>query len=169
MCLEAVRSKQGLKVSHYSGTRTLHPDLNSCEKFQLNTWTPLPNMQHKRSAFNPCLFHGVVYLSGCEVLEAFSPELDALLPVHLPLPESTDCCVYVANDLLVLRSHEFIVKFEAGRKGRLWQVFKKQIPRLMVFQSSQPVVDTARGVLCFIQGGIIVQVDMATGAKIARV
>ena len=128
-------------------------------------------MQYPRTGFNPCVFHGLIYLSGtAPVMEVFSPEQDTLLLAQIPLPEQSQaCCMYVDNDLLVLHSYQTIVKFEAGENGQLRQVTSQQAPPLYKWQYSQPVVERTRGVFFYNQEGKCVQVKMETGEELGRV
>ena len=148
---------------------------NSCEKLelQIDRWIRLPDMQYARWFFNPCVFQGLIYLSGrCDgqVMEVFSPERDILLPITLSLPEKdSPCCVYVDKDLLVLYSESFIVKFEAGPNGQLRQLSQIRVSALHKGQSSQPVVDRTRGMFCMTWEGLCVQVEMETGREVGRI
>ena len=160
----------------YTGTgKSLNRPNKSCERFELqnNRWFRLPDMQYARYAFNPCVFRGLIYLSGaCDarVMEVFSPH-QYTLPVTLLLPEkSSTCCVYVDQDLLVLHSEKYIVKFEAGPNGQLRQVSQQQVPKGLKWQNSQqPVVDRTRGVFFIAIKSKCIKVSMETGEKVRKI
>ena len=127
-------------------------------------------MQHPRGSFNPCFFLAWIYLSGTAgVMEVFSPARDTLLPVQIRLPDSSSHCVYVDRDVLVLHSERCIVRLQAAGDGQLRQLTVVQGPEVSKWQNSQPVVDTVRGVVVFVQFGDCVQVDMETGEEVDRV
>ena len=127
-------------------------------------------MKCSRRAFNPCVFHGLVYLSGnCGVMEVFSPGQDLILPLAFPLPENTAYCVYEDKDLLVLHSWDYIVKFAAGPNGQLQQLSQQLVVGVNKGQNSQPVVDRTRGMVCYIQNGKCMQVEMETGREVGRI
>jgi len=151
---------------------THYPAVNTCEKFQLanNQWTNLPNMKEARFNFNPCLFSGIIYLcgatsSGAAVMEAFSPESDTFLLVQIPVPESNVCCLYADNDLLVVNTAAFIVKFAVGQNGQLVQRSQVQSPSVQKYQNSQPVVDKTNGVFFTTYNGQCLRFNMETGVQ----
>lgn len=131
-------------------------------------------MQQARGHFNPCLFNTLLYLSGrtqsgAQAMEVFSPDHDTLLPLQIPLPENHHCCVFVYNELLVLHSNKYVVKFEAAQDGQLRQRSQVQTSGVNKWQNSQPVVDRTRGVVYLVQAGKCLQVQMETGARIASI
>ena len=100
-------------------------------------------------------------------MEVFNPEQDTMLAVQIPLPDNKNCCVYVDNELLVLHAATFIVKFEMGENGQLKQHSQTTVGVVDKYQSSQPVIDPARRVFFFIQGGKCFQVNMDYGVQIS--
>ena len=119
--------------------------------------------------FNPCLFRGYVYVCGqySYLVEAFSPQTDSFLPLHLQLPENTDCCLYVHNNCLVVHSSEYISKFAAGQEGQLIQCSDFHSQRYAdKYSNSQPVIDPYRKLFFILQDGICVSLSMETGLKV---
>jgi len=66
--------------------------------------------------------------------------------VQIPVPENANSCLYADNDLLVVNTAAFIVKFAVGQNGQLVQRSQVQSPNVQKIQNSQPVVDKAGGV-----------------------
>ena len=129
-------------------------------------------MQQRRYCFNPCLFNGLVYLSGytdstAPMMEVFSPVDDSMLPLQFPLPANNNCIAYVDREILVLHSKSFILKFEVGQDGQLRQTSHTQVDVVGKFQNSHPVISKSRGVFFFIQKGLCIQASMETGAIVA--
>ena len=52
-------------------------------------------------------------------MEAFSLDSDTFLAVNIPVPENHYCCLYVDNDLLVVHSKSYILKFAMEQGGQL--------------------------------------------------
>lgn len=123
-----------------------------------------------RGGFNPCLFHAYVYICGFDsrLVEAFSPQTDIFLPLHLELPDSNCCCLFVHNSFLVVHSYEYIFKFAAtGEAGAL--VLQSQIcsqKPVVKYPNSQPVLDTSRCLYFIIQGYKAISLNMETGVEV---
>lgn len=122
-------------------------------------------MREGRRCFNPCLFNAYVYLcgSGSLSLEAFAPQTDSFLPLQPQLPESSNCCLFVHNNLLVVHSQSYISKFAADRAEQLVQrsQVRSQKPANK-HSNSQPVVDSALGLFFIIQKGQVLGFNIET-------
>ena len=141
--------------------------LHSCEKHQWHhTWTLLPPMQAARGYFNPCLFNGSIYLcgSGSTRLEVFSPQSDQMLPFHLSMPISSNCCVYVEDNLLVVHLDKLILKYRVGQAEQLVQISTTSTEEDVKSPSSQPVVNAILRVYYVVVGSMCYCVNMETGA-----
>lgn len=145
--------KQSDKIDLYSHNRT---------------WKTLPDMREGRCNFNPCLFNGYVYLCGqySQQVEAFSPQTELFLRLQVEVPESTSCCLYVHNSLLVVHSKKCISKFTVGQSCRL--SLQSQV-RSQAFASerfnSQPVVDSSCGLCFIICAGKVFTINLESGAQ----
>lgn len=131
-------------------------------------WKLLPSMKKPRSHFNPCLFNRHVYLCGrgSKLVETFSPQTDSFLPFQLLLPEANKgCCLYVHNDLLVVRTAHNIYKFEAEQPGQIIQQTQLLCPEhnFREYSPAQPVVHPARGLICMLEDWNVVIFSMKTG------
>lgn len=78
-------------------------------------WREVPDMREERYCFNPCLFHGLIYLCGygsC-LIDAFDPELVQFTePQPVPtVPESHFCCVFEQDHTLVVLSYNYVSRF----------------------------------------------------------
>ena len=171
------RSSHGLLALHttllvFGGRYNYgHRGLKTCEKFQLlsNTWTDLPNMKKGRRDFNPCMFGGLVDICGGVRMEAFAPATNTLLPINIHMPETLTCCLYVHNNLLVVNSKNYIVKYAVGPRGQLFEQSRVDTPKVSKYQNSQPVVDRAQGLYFMVWVDKCVQVNMQTGVEGPRI
>lgn len=146
--------------------------LKQCEKFDLKKrrWTSLPDMREARCYFNPCMFNGYVYLCGALLVEAFDPHTNSFATLQLPqLSELYSyCTVYVHNNLLVVHSAFYISKFAAEQETQLVQHCQVTArTTICKHSSSQPVLDTARGLFFIIQENKCLSFNMETGAEIS--
>jgi hypothetical protein len=98
-------------------------------------------------------------------MEAFSPDRDTFLPVQIPVPENTNCCLYVDNNLLVLHSTNYILKFAMEQGGQLIKRSEVKSPSVNKWQNSQPVVDKANGLFFMIQNGQCLRISIETGTQ----
>ena len=164
MSLGAVCSKQATVSSQPGGGRSYTVRLNSCEKYHSLQWTLLPPMKQARSCFNPCLFHGIIYLCGySSLLEAFSQHTEQMLPFQLSMPATGNCCMYVQDHLLAVHLNNNILKLRAGRVGQLVQVSRSSMQEKAMWQNSQPVVNAVLRVYYIVQDYSCYCVHMDTG------
>lgn len=146
--------------------------LKRCEKIDLlsRSWTALPDMKNGRRCFNPCEWDGYIYLCGAGSLhvEVFYPRDDQFLLLQVSLPETDyGCTLYVHNNLLVVHSENFIVKFTAGQSGELKQYSQvKSQAAMYKYTNSQPVVAPASGCFYLFQKRKCVCLNMETGAEV---
>ena len=84
--------------------------------------------------------------------------------MQIPVPENNVCCLYADNDLLVVNTAVFIVKFAVGQNGQLVQRSQVQSPNVQKIQNSQPVVDKAGGVYFITYNGQCKRFNLETGA-----
>ena len=98
-------------------------------------------------------------------MEAFSPDSDTFLPLNITVPENTNCCLYVDNNLLVVNSVSFILKYAVGPGGQLVEQSRVNSPGVNKHQNSQPVVDRTQGLYFIIQGGQCLRFNMQTGVQ----
>ena len=151
---------------YYSGR------LKICEKIELlsRRWRALPDMKEGRRCFNPCDWDGYIYLCGAGSLhvEVFYPRNDQFLPLQVSLPETDyGCTLYVHNNLLVVHSENFIVKFSAGEAGQLEQYSQvKSQAAMYKYTNSQPVVAPASGYFFIFQKRKCLCLSMETGAEV---
>lgn len=130
-----------------TGGRNYAGYLKDCEMLDLTTrmWKHLPDMVEGRSGFNPCLFNRWVYVCGwgSKLLEVFSPNTESFLPFQLTLPETdSGCTLYVRNQLLVVHSGNYIVKFRAKQKGTIVQQSQAKYKSYKEkWSNTQPVLD----------------------------
>lgn len=103
-------------------------------------------------------------------MEAFAPQTDLFLPLHLSLPEARGCCLFVYNDLLVVQSAYYVLKFAEEQKGELilrshiqFQEENRKAP------SSQPVLDPTRRLVFLFQFDQCFVFDIETGAKVQSI
>ena len=102
-------------------------------------------------------------------MEAFSPHSDTFLgPLNITLPEDRSCCLYVDNNLLVVNSTNYILKYAVGPGGQLVEQSRVNTPKVRKIQNSQPVVDRAQGLYFMVQYGKCVGVNMQTGEEVVR-
>ena len=99
-------------------------------------------------------------------MEAFSPDSDTFLPLHITLPEWSAYCLYVDNNLLVVNSENYILKYAVGPGGQLVEQSRVKTPRVYKIQNSQPVVDRAQGLYFMVYEGECVGVKMQTGEEV---
>lgn len=128
-------------------------------------------MRDARYNFNPCLFNECVYVFGLRslLLEAFSPQTDTFLPhqLQLQLLDRTASCLFVHNNMLIVRTSQCISKFAAGRRGKLLQRGQVCTPtHVYQYSNSQPVVDTIRGVYFIIRAGEVLSLNLETGEEV---
>ena len=93
-----------------------------------------------RYCFNPCLFNGSIYLCGfgSTLLEAFSPQTDQMLPFRVSVPaEYSNCCMYVADNRLVVHLNKVILKYRAGQAEQLVQTSTSSTQEYVEWQNSQ--------------------------------
>lgn len=142
---------------------------NTCEQFKLpgDQWNLLPSMKEARGGFNPCMFLGIAYLSGhgSEIMEAFAPQTDTFLPLSIQLPQSSTCCLYVDNHLLVVHLKGFILKFAVGPDGQVVKQSEVASSPFGKVQNSHPIVNKARGLVYMISYGACVSFNMETGVE----
>jgi hypothetical protein len=98
-------------------------------------------------------------------MEAFSPETDKFLLVQIPVPENYECCLYVENNLLVVNSFNFIMKYTMGPDRQLIKQSEVRSPGVHKYLNSQPVVDKAQGLYFFTYNGQCLRFNMETGAQ----
>ena len=128
-------------------------------------------MQEDRAGFSPCLFGGVIYLAGytntTPSMEAFSPDTDTMLSFLWALPQSSDMCVYVGEDLLVVHTSQYTVKYAAGQAGQLVKR-SEEGPRNIIGRSSntQPMVDKTKRTVYVISGDCCNSLNMDSGDAI---
>ena len=169
--MNKARSYHGMLVVDavyvFGGCKSYSGNNKSCEKLPLGTpqWRTLPPMNQTRAYFNPCLFGRLIYLFGVgsSTMEAFTPETDTFLPVNIRLSvESSSCCMYVHNELLVVHQKSYIMKF-AVEGGQL--VKRSEVKTLDVCkdQSSHPVV--VSGHVYMVQWERCVRFKMETGEE----
>ena len=102
-------------------------------------------------------------------MEAFSPDSDTFLgPLNITLPESQACCLYVDNNLLIVNSYTYILKYAVGPGGQLVEQSRVKTPEVGKGQNSQPVVDRAQGLYFMVNGGKCVGVNMQTGVVVVE-
>ena len=102
-------------------------------------------------------------------MEAFSPDSDTFLgPLNITLPEAEPCCLYVDNNLLVVNSVNYILKYAVGPGGQLVEKSRVNTPAVDKYQNSQPVVDRAQGLYFMVFMGECVGVNMQTGEEVVR-
>ena len=102
-------------------------------------------------------------------MEAFSPDSDTFLaPLNITLPEESACCLYVDNNLLVVNSYEYILKYAVGPGGQLVEQSRVNTPAVRKTQNSQPVVDRAQGLYFMVNKGKCVGVNMQTGEVVVE-
>ena len=125
--------------------------MQECEELNmhLGVWKPLPNMREARSGFNPCEFHGYVYICGygSDSIEAFDPVNTAFLPLSAQLPEDTSCLVFVEREQLVVISKNYVTRWSAGQDARLLLGSKAVHPLCNVHCNMAPVVDERSGLV----------------------
>lgn len=107
-------------------------------------WTNLPNMQEASRCFNPCLFQGCIYVCGgdSQLIEAFFLRKSAFLPEKLLLPETClGCCLYISDQLLVVHSKSYILKYVRTQTGQLVQLSQAEGKNgVSKWSNSQPVL-----------------------------
>ena len=90
--------------------------------FPVDTVAPITEMNKSRSDFNPCCFHGFVYLCGgwTPSIEAFSPEscLFTLLQVDLT-DEFSHSITFVDQSELVVMSGTHVTRWKAASGPQL--------------------------------------------------
>ena len=130
-----------------------------------NRWTGLPDMREARAYFNPCLFRGAIYLcgNGSKMMEVFDPETNAIKTLQMTLPESASCCLYVDNDMLVVHSKSYILKYAVRPDGQLAEPTTVRSRAIDKYQNSQPIVDQAKRVFFLINEGNCISFTMETG------
>lgn len=124
----------------------------------------------RQGCFNPCLFHGCVYMcgQGSKLMELFSPQTASFLTVQLKLSEDNPCCLIVHNNLLVVHSKIYISRFAAGKAGELIRHSQRSQTDVNKWSYTQPVVDHTQG-LFFIYRKQSAFVINATTGKRAKV
>ena len=117
------------------------------------------------------MLEGVIYLcgDGATTMEAFSPDINAFLPLNITLPQKSQCCLYVDSNLLVVNSDIYILKYAVAPGGQLVEQSRVKTPLVNKYQNSQPVVDKRKGVYFMIQDGKCMEVNMQTGAEGSRI
>lgn len=146
--------------------------MNQCEKIDLSgkapTWTTLPSMKEASRCFNPCLFQGCIYVCGgdSQLIEAFSLRSDSFLPQQLHLPDTClGCCLYVSNQLLVVHSKRYILKYARTLTGLLAQSSQVEGRNCVSkWSNSQPVL--VRGLFFLFQGDKCLCFNADTGALV---
>lgn len=145
--------------------------LTACECLQVRPvrrWQSLPHMRFSRSNFNPCVYHAVVYLCGfgSNEIEAFHPQRKCYVQINLQIPESSACCLYIACDILVVHSTQYVTRYRLNAEGAL-----EELPRAprqsncMKYQQSQPVT-VESGVVWGMWDGKCWGFSMKTGEKV---
>ena len=104
-------------------------------------------------------------------MEAFSPDSDTFLgPLNITLPEQySSYCLYVDNNLLLVNSTNYILKYAVGPRGQLVEQSRVNTPAFNKYQNSQPVVDRAQGLYFMVYWGECVGVNMQTGEEVVVV
>lgn len=96
-------------------------------------------------------------------METFAPKTDAFLDLQVQLPENSQCCLYVHNDLLVLHSNVNIFHFTAKQGGQLLKEFQSPRPKPFAMGSNTlPVVDSAKGLFFIFQQTVCACFTMET-------
>lgn len=103
----------------------------------------LPNMQHPRSMFSPCVYAGDILLpGGSPVIESFHihTETYTSLPVSFPFPGLASVSVIVGDELLSLCLLNQVGKWKLGSSGDFQVGFIDKIASGAMVYSSSPAV-----------------------------
>ena len=132
----------------------------------------MPNMREARYYFNPCMYFGVIYICGygsC-LMEAFSlqPQEQFVPNFNITLPENRACCVYVADNLLVVHSFSWILKYKPGRNNQLLEEdSRKQFAAWAdKYQNTLPVLNLVKKQIYMSYNNSCYIVNMESGLKV---
>lgn len=126
-------------------------------------------MREAKFWFNPCLYNECVYMCGYpfQLMEALIPQTDSFLPLQCRLPEYSNYCLYVHNQVLVVHSSQYITKFAVGQTGQLVQhSLTSSETAADKYSNSHPMVDPTCGLFFIFQGGKALCFNMETGAEV---
>lgn len=114
-------------------------------------------MQEARGVFNPCEYHSLFYLCGFGslLIESFSPLSRLFSAVDLTLPEAHCCLLYVQNDVLLVYTTTYMLRFSLNSRETLIElsprvIYREEIKRV---QNSQPVIDPVQQVIYTVCSG----------------
>lgn len=130
------------------------------------TWKGLPDMREAKYRFNPCLFHGYVYVcgAGSQLVETFYPQTDQFLPYKVRIPESHASLLCVDNNFLVVHFSNILYKFTAIRAGQLVQQSKVHHQVCSDrWSNTQPVLDYLSGNIFYYKDGVVCSVNSEFG------
>lgn len=90
------------------------------------------------------------------------------LPSPSGSPELTPCCLLVHENLLVVHSENYVLKFTAGQAGQLVQYSQVHVQtHSFKWSNSQPVLDSTRGLYFVIWCGEVYSISLETGVKLS--
>ena len=144
-----------------------HTDLKHCEKYKMQdgawwswwsapTWQCMPEMKDGRSGFNPCEWHGYLYLAGAgtDAVEAWDLNREVFEQVQVRLPEEYSRCVlYVQETELVVISEKFITRWTHSNGPNIVKAREIPHPTWSVLCSMPPVVDPERDIVYMMTAG----------------
>ena len=119
-------------------------------------------MSEPRSCFNPCKSAQHVYLCGCWswLLEVYTPASDSYHTLAVDLPELSECCVYLQDQVLVVHMTHYIVRCTVNEDQ--WVVGRHD--RVGTSQTTLPIIDLDSGLVYIMCREECISLRMSTGA-----